>query len=169
MQDPFTDNTDPFMSQASGPPVVKFAALGDTVRGRVLSVVQQPDTKPDGSVAKWPSGEDMNVFVFTLMTAQGEMRLFVRGNMITAMREATRAAGVKTVIGLDIGVRHHALRKARPGFSQAKLYEVKVLGPAPYGQATPPPPPQRQTAPVLTPAEVASYIAGNNANDDIPF
>jgi hypothetical protein len=115
---------DPFAAgSGSGSPVVKFAAVGDTVTGVVKSVEQQQDAQPDGTLKTWPDGKPMAVYVFTLDVDGDEMRLFVRGNMVTAIREA---AGSKSTIGHLLTVKHHDVGEAKRGFSPAKLFKAKV-------------------------------------------
>jgi hypothetical protein len=137
MSDPFSNQEDPFMAGGGGgAPVATFEAIGDTVTGVVTAVDQRTDILPDGTAKTWPDGKPMAVFVFTLDTDDGERRLFVRGNMVTAIREAASAAGFRTVIGQQITVKHHALGEKKPGKFPAKLYKAKVE-PAPPKAAKP--------------------------------
>jgi len=115
---------DPFAAgSGSGSPVVKFAAVGDSVTGVVKSVEQQQDAQPDGTLKTWPDGKPMSVYVFTLEVDGEEQRLFVRGNMVTAIREA---AGSKSTIGHRLTVKHHDLGEPKRGFSPAKLFKARV-------------------------------------------
>lgn len=132
MSDPFSSQHDPFMEAAGGAsaPSVSFAEIGDSVTGVVIKVDERNDTLPDGTPKTWANGEPMKVFIFTLDTADGERAMWVRGNMVTAVKEAARAAGVKTVIGQQLTVQHHALGEKKPGRFPAKLFRAK-LEPAP--------------------------------------
>ena len=131
MTDPFTTQSDPFLGDGgSGAPVLTFDTVGVTHVGVVTAVEQRTDTLPDGTAKTWPDGKPMAVFVFTLDTADGERRLFVRGNMVTAIRQAATAAGLKTVVGSELSIQHHDLGEKKPGKFPAKLYRAK-LGPAP--------------------------------------
>lgn len=131
MTDPFTTQSDPFLGDGgSGAPVLTFDTVGVTHVGVVTAVEQRTDTLPDGTAKTWPDGKPMAVFVFTLDTADGERRLFVRGNMVTAIRQAATAAGLKTVVGSELSIQHHDLGEKKPGKHAAKLYRAK-LGPAP--------------------------------------
>jgi hypothetical protein len=128
MSDPFSNNnSDPFMDGGGGlsNPNVSFGEIGASVTGVVTKVDQRDDTKPDGTVKTWPDGKPMAVFIFTLDTADGPVSLWVRGNMVTAVREASRAAGLGTVIGSQLTVQHHALGEERKGFARAKLFRAK--------------------------------------------
>jgi hypothetical protein len=131
MSDPFSNISDPFMDAGgSSNPSVSFPNLGDSVTGVVTKVDQRDDTKPDGTVKTWPDGKPMAVFIFTLDTDDGPQSLWVRGNMVTAVREASRAAGLATVIGSQLTVQHHALGEKKPGKEPAKLFRAK-FEPAP--------------------------------------
>jgi hypothetical protein len=127
MSDPFSNTaSDPFMDGGgSGNPSVSFPDIGASVTGVVTAVDQRDDTKPDGTVKTWPDGKPMSVFIFTLDTDDGPVSLWVRGNMVTAVREASRAAGLSTVIGSQLTVQHHALGEERKGFARAKLFRAK--------------------------------------------
>lgn len=131
MSDPFSNISDPFMDGGgSSNPSVSFPDIGASVTGVVTTVDQRDDTKPDGTVKTWPDGKAMSVFIFTLDTDDGPVSLWVRGNMVTAVREASRAAGLATVIGSQLTVQHHALGEERKGFARAKLFRAK-FEPAP--------------------------------------
>lgn len=138
MSDPFSTNGDPFMDGAGGSanPSVSFPNIGDSVTGVVTKVDQRDDTKPDGTVKTWPDGQPMKVYIFTLDTDEGERSLWVRGNMVTAIREASRTAGLRTVIGQQLTVQHHALGEERKGYARAKLFRAK-FEPAPAKAAVP--------------------------------
>jgi hypothetical protein len=127
MSDPFSNTaSDPFMDAGgSRSPSLSFPNLGDSVTGVVTKVDQRDDTHPDGTVKTWPDGKAMSVFIFTLATDDGPVSLWVRGNMVTAVREASRAAGLSTVIGSQLTVQHHALGEERKGFARAKLFRAK--------------------------------------------
>ena len=131
MSDPFSNNSDPFMDGGgSSNPSVSFPDIGASVTGVVTNVDQRDDTKPDGTMKTWPDGKPMAVFIFTLDTDDGPVSLWVRGNMVTAVRQASRAAGLATVIGSQLTVQHHALGEERKGFARAKLLRAK-FEPAP--------------------------------------
>ncbi len=125
MSDPFTTSHDPFAESGggSGAPVFTFAEVGDTITGVVTAIDQRNDTLPDGTIKTWPDGKPMAVFIFTLDTDNGPQRIYVRGNMVTAIREA---AGGKSTIGRKLTVKHHALGDKKPGRFPAKLYKAKV-------------------------------------------
>lgn len=136
MSDPFSNHSDPFMDNLGGSssPSVSFPEIGASVTGVVNKVDERADTFPDGTPKTWPSGDPMNVYVFNLTTDDGDVSLWVRGNMVTAIREASRAAGITTVIGQQLTVQHHALGEKKPGKFPAKLFRAK-FEPAPVRAA----------------------------------
>ncbi len=125
MSDPFSNHADdPFLGDGGGgAPVFKFVEIGDTISGVVTKIEQRTDMSPDGVAKTWPDGRPMAVFIFHLDTDDGERRLFVRGNMVSAIKEA--AAG-RSTIGKQLTVKHHDLGDKKPGKYPAKLYKAKV-------------------------------------------
>jgi len=125
MHDPFNETpVDPFLESAgNGLPACKFEHVGDMVSGVVTKIDKQIDTTVDGVPKKWDDGKPMHVFIFTLETANGPVNLYVRGNMVKAIREAS--GGVST-IGKRLTVKHHALGEKKPGKFAAKLFIAKV-------------------------------------------
>jgi hypothetical protein len=131
----FDTQNDPFMEAGGGSnPSLKFPEIGDKHTGVVIGVRKQVDTKPDGTVKTWDSGEPMHVFIFDLDIDGETHSLWVRGNMVTAVREAANAAGVKTLVGQQLTIQHYALGEAKKGFNAPKLFRAKVE-PAPVKAA----------------------------------
>jgi hypothetical protein len=127
MSDPFTTPADPFMDGAGNAAAFKFNAIGDEIVGVVTAVKEQNDTKPDGTPVYWPSGDPKKVYVFTLDTDNGEQALWVRGNMVKAVREAVTTAGLNTVVGARLTIKHHALGDVvTKGHNPAKLFKAKA-------------------------------------------
>jgi hypothetical protein len=119
--------TDPFLAGGSSGPAVKFTNIGDKVVGKVLSVKELEDRDPFGETKRWPNGDPKNVFVFELETDDGVQNLWVRGQMIKAVREAAKAAGVNEMIGCTVAVQFHGLGEAKnKGFAPPKLYKASV-------------------------------------------
>ena len=119
--------SDPFM-QDSGPklPTVKFDAIGTTVTGLVTQVAKKEDRDMSGEVRTWPDGNPKHVFVFTLNTDAGEVSLWARGQMVTAIREAAQAAKVDTIVGTKLSVKYTENGEAKKGQHPPKLYKAKV-------------------------------------------
>ena len=90
--------SDEFMESTSGGPklpALKFAKVGDTHTGTVTEVTKLQDKDPAGNVKTYDNGDPRWVFVFTLDTPTGASNLWVRGQMVKAIREAAEKAGVK--------------------------------------------------------------------------
>lgn len=136
MSDPFS-NGDDFLGGGSNAPSLSFTNIGDSATGVVTKIDGKTDTLPDGTVRTWPDGQPMKVWIFTLDTDDGERTLWVRGNMVTAIKKAAAAAGVSTVIGSKLSIQHHELGDKKPGKHPAKLFRAKIE-PAPAKPASAP-------------------------------
>jgi hypothetical protein len=125
------DHSADFMG-GGGAPAVKFEAPGDTVSGIVTKVDKRIDSTPDGTTKTWPDGSPMHVFIFTLDTDDGERSLWVRGNMVTAVREAVRNAGLPGPLNTRLTVRFTEVGEPKAkGYSGAKLFKAKCEAVAP--------------------------------------
>lgn len=124
---------DEFMeSTAGGPklPALKFVKVGDTHTGVVTEVTKLPDKDPAGNVKTYDNGDPRWVFVFTLETVIGASNLWVRGQMVRAVREAAEKAGVSTLVGSTLSVRYTGDgEKKSAAFNAPKLYAAKVDAP----------------------------------------
>jgi hypothetical protein len=124
---------DEFMeSTAGGPklPALKFVKVGDTHTGVVTEVTKLQDKDPAGNVKTYDNGDPRWVFVFTLETQIGASNLWVRGQMVKAIREAAEKAGVSTLVGSTLSVRYTGDgEKKSAAFNAPKLYAAKVDAP----------------------------------------
>jgi hypothetical protein len=124
---------DEFMeSTAGGPklPALKFVKVGDTHTGVVTEVTKLQDKDPAGNVKTYDNGDPRWVFVFTLETQIGASNLWVRGQMVRAVREAAEKAGVSTLVGSTLSVRYTGDgEKKSAAFNAPKLYAAKVDAP----------------------------------------
>lgn len=124
---------DEFMeSTAGGPklPALKFVKVGDTHTGVVTEVTKLQDKDPTGNVKTYDNGDPRWVFVFTLETQIGASNLWVRGQMVKAIREAAEKAGVSTLVGSTLSVRYTGDgEKKSAAFNAPKLYAAKVDAP----------------------------------------
>jgi hypothetical protein len=124
---------DEFMeSTAGGPklPALKFVKVGDTHTGVVTEVTKLQDKDPTGNVKTYDNGDPRWVFVFTLETVIGASNLWVRGQMVRAVREAAEKAGVSTLVGSTLSVRYTGDgEKKSAAFNAPKLYAAKVDAP----------------------------------------
>lgn len=111
-----------------GGPAVKFEKVGDIFEGVVLSQTEMEDRDPNGTVKTWSNGEPKKVYVLNVEDESGENRsLWVRGNMVKAIREAAREAKVKDLVGHSLKVQHNAVgTPSQKGFRAPKLFRAKV-------------------------------------------
>lgn len=108
-------------------PAVKFTNPGDTAKGVVTEVKKLEDRDPTGTPKTWPDGKPKFVFVFNLDTEDGAQALWVRGNMVKAIREAAQAAGVTTMVGSTLAVQFTGLGEATTkGYQPPKLFKAQV-------------------------------------------
>lgn len=118
---------DDFLSSGSSKPAVKLAEVGDVVAGTVREISKLEDKEINGEVRRWPNGDPKHVYVFTLDVSGEEMSLWVRGQMVTAIREAAAAANIKNLIGCRLTVKHTGLGEVKQkGYNAPKLYKAKV-------------------------------------------
>lgn len=124
---------DEFMeSTAGGPklPALKFVKVGDTHTGVVTEVTKLQDKDPAGNAKTYDNGDPRWVFVFTLNQPTGASNIWVRGQMVKAIREAAEKAGVSTLVGSTLSVRYTGDgEKKSAAFNAPKLYAAKVDAP----------------------------------------
>lgn len=113
---------------------LKFEKVGDTHEGTLLSIASRQDKTISGELRTWDDGSPMKVFIWEIETANGPATMWVRGHLVTVLREAARKAGAKSqadLIGAKVLVKHHELGEAQKGMSPAKLFQAKItLAPA---------------------------------------
>ena len=108
-------------------PAFKFTNVGDTCKGVVTEIKKLEDRDPNGTIKTWSDGKPKHVFVFNLDTTDGAVSLWVRGNMVKAIKEAAATAGVSTLIGTTIAVQFTGLGEATTkGYNPPKLYKAQV-------------------------------------------
>jgi hypothetical protein len=118
---------DDFLSSASSKPAVKLAEVGDIITGVVREISKLEDKEINGEIRRWPNGDPKHVYVFNMDINGEEQSLWVRGQMVTAIREAAAAAGVKNLVGCKLTVKHTALGEIKQkGYNAPKLYKAKV-------------------------------------------
>lgn len=84
-------------SQLLGPssPTVKFEVEGDVRKIRITDIDRTQETSYDtNEPVFWPNGEPKMQYVLRGVVDGEESRMFVKGYMIEALREALRKAGV---------------------------------------------------------------------------
>ena len=123
---------------AGGAPTMKFANLGDTIKGKVLhtEVNQQTDINKKPKFWDDEGTRPMMQVVATLQTEErdpqvegddGCRRVFIKGDMERAVREVIAAAGWrgKPLEGATLGIRYVANgTPPRQGLNAPKLFKA---------------------------------------------
>lgn len=130
-----------------GTPSCTFPTIGTTWKGTVLAkeTQQQRDLKT-GEAKTWSDGSPMEQVVITLQTDardperdgdDGQRKLYVKGGMLAAIREAVRRAGATTVeIGGTLAVRYSGDGvPSQRGFNPPKQYTAEYRPPEPAAGA----------------------------------
>ena len=121
---------DDFISGGASLEAARFPEVGATVTGQIIDGRKLEDRQPDGTVKTWSNGDPMHVWVFDLDTTgdgSADTALWVRGNMLTAIRAALAEAGLKPSDRPKLTVKHHAVGEPKSkGYSPPKLFKAKV-------------------------------------------
>jgi hypothetical protein len=134
------ENVDGFLS-GGGAPSAKFPTIGTTVKGEVVSATVSQQTDIDGTPKTWDDGNPRQQLVVTLATDErdpevegdeGHRRLFVKGQMLAALKDALRTAGVKTLAeGGTLAVQYQLDgEQKKAGFTAPKVYVARYRAPA---------------------------------------
>lgn len=126
----------------SGAPSAKFPTIGTTVKGTVVdAVVSQQTEMGSGTPKTWDDGNPMMQLVVTLATDErdvgiegdnGHRRVFIKGQMRSAVAEAVKTAGAKAIEQggiLAIQYKEDGEQK-KPGFNAPKVYQAQYRAPA---------------------------------------
>lgn len=140
-----TDSVNDFLL-SGGVPAAKFPAIGTTVKGTIVSseVTQQTDYAT-GAPKTYDDGSPMKQVVITLQTDErdatvdgdeGLRKLYVRGQMTAALRDALRQAQAKLEIGGTLAVQYSSDKPSeKRGFNPMKVYTAQYRPPAPSTDA----------------------------------
>lgn len=121
---------------SGGVPAAKFPTVGSTVKGTVVSseVTQQSDYAT-GAKKFYDNGDPMMQVVITLQTDQhdsdiaddtGLRKLYVKGQMTAALREALRASGARLEVGGTLAVQYVEDKPSeKRGFNPTKVYRAQ--------------------------------------------
>ena len=124
----------------TGAPAAKFDTVGKVVEGVVeaAEVTDQTDIST-GEVKRWPDGNPRKQLVITIATDErdpenpdddGRRRIFAKGNMLTAVKEAIRKSGGQLEVGGKVKVRYEGDGEAtQRGFNPPKLFKAKYEPP----------------------------------------
>lgn len=125
---------------SGGAPAAKFPTPGTTIKGTVESAVVSQQTDIDGSLKTWDDGNPRMQIVVTLATDErddtienddGSRRVFVKGQMLTAFKDALRTAGAKAPeVGGTLAIQYKEDgEQKRAGFNAPKIYVAQYKGP----------------------------------------
>lgn len=109
---------------------VKFEAEGDVRKIVVADIDKQQETSYDtGEPVTWPSGDPKYQYVVKGSVDGEESRLFVKGYMVDALKEALRKAGVvagESLTGGTLTVKWNSTDEPRrAGMKGARRYVAK--------------------------------------------
>lgn len=126
---------------SGGSPVAKFPEIGTVVRGTVIDATTSQQTDIENKPKYFDNGDPMMQVVVTLQTDErdpeiseddGTRRLFVKGQMLNAVRTALRTAGAKLETGGRLAVQYTADKPSeRRGYSPTKIYVAQYQPPKP--------------------------------------
>ena len=128
-----TFDPDTVLSPSSGAPALNFPEIGTVHKGRITAkeARQQTDFQT-GKPKYWDDGTPMLEVVVTLdLGDEEEGRLFVRGEMLKAVRQALRDANAATLeVGGTLAVQFSQEEPSTTrGFSPKKLYTAAYKPP----------------------------------------
>jgi hypothetical protein len=127
---------------SGGAPAAKFPTIGTAVKGTVITAEVNQQTDFQSQKPKfYDDGKPMMQLVVTLQTDErdpensdddGTRRLFVRGQMLSAVRQAVKVSGGKLEPGGTLAVQYVSDKASdKPGRSPAKMYEAAYKPGAP--------------------------------------
>jgi hypothetical protein len=134
-------NVDDFLMGGGGAPSAKFDTIGRTYKGTILKSEMRQQTDISGTPKNYDDGNPMMQAVITIQTDErdssiedddGQRRLFVKGNMQKAVRDAIVASRCSTLaLGGTLAVRYtgDGIPK-RAGLSAPKEYVAQYVAPA---------------------------------------
>jgi len=121
------------LTTKSGGPIAKFPNLGDTIKLKITGLEQTQQTDfITGEPITWADGKPKMQFVFTGIDqdTQEETRLFAKGYMLSAIKQALTDAGVNLEAGGILAVKYAADEPAsKPGLNPAKKYVAQYQPP----------------------------------------
>lgn len=117
-------------------PYVSFKTIGDTAKGRVVaSRTSQQRDYAHGKPQTGAHGDPMMQVASDLQTDQqdpqipnddGVRRVYVRGQMMAAVREALRAANAKLEVGGELAIQYVSDKPSETkGFHPAKQFQAQ--------------------------------------------
>jgi hypothetical protein len=179
MSTPQIPTADDFL-MGGGVTSAKFPALGSTVAGRITEkpTVEQQKDFSTGAPKFWDDGSPQMQLVVTLATAErdpavpdddGARRLYVKGQMKTAVAQAVRSSGARGLeVGGTLSVTYTANGEQKnPRFNPPKNFTASYTPAATNVLHTPDPapaPPQYAAPAPAVPGLTAQQIAAAQAD-----
>jgi hypothetical protein len=122
-----------------GSPAAKFESPGDKTTGKVVSAQKRQQADYGTGAPKfYDDGNPMWEVVITVDTGEDDgkgdtcRRLFARGAMLKAVREALHEANAKLEVGGELVVKYtEDGEPPKKGFNPPKLFKAKYTPPAP--------------------------------------
>lgn len=126
-----------FLNSGGGAPAAKFPTIGTVVRGTIVDAEVQDQTDFEtGEALVWQDGKPRKQLIITVDTGivdgddDGNRRLFAKGNMLTAIREAVKPHG-ELAVGGKLAVKYSDDGVAsKRGFNPPKLFKATYEPPA---------------------------------------
>lgn len=131
-----------FLDGVGGAPTASFHKKGVTVKGVIehMEVAQQRDFDTGTPKVYADSGKPMLQLVVTLATDErdatidgddGQRRIFAKGQMLQAIKEAAKQAGAKLLVGGTLAVQWYDEKAPeKRGMNPQKLYRAQYLPPS---------------------------------------
>lgn len=126
------DEANELLGSSGGAPAARFEAIGDTVKGRVVSAVKRQQTDFATREPKfWPDGNPKWQIGITVATDDGdEVCIWAKGQMLKAIRDAVAATGGKLEPEGILAVRYDSDEDVGKG-NPMKVFVAQYKAPAP--------------------------------------
>lgn len=112
--------------------VAKFKEVGDTVKLKITDLQQREQTDfRTGEVLRWKDGSPKMQYVFYGIDQETgeETRVFAKGFMLGAIKEALRNANANVEEGGILAIKFSHEEQTEPGLSPAKKYVAQYQPP----------------------------------------
>lgn len=131
----FDPNAASALTTKGGGPIAKFNDIGDVVKLKITGLEQREQTDfISGEIIRWADGKPKMQFVFTGIDqdTQEETRLFAKGYLLGAIKDAIAEGGGQIEVGGTLSVKFtHEDPPSKSGLNPAKRYAAKYEAPKP--------------------------------------
>ena len=119
-------------------------AVGETLTGTIAREPKETQqTEPTGELKTWKNGDPMMQLIVDLQTTlheddedDGQRRLYVKGNLRTALINAVRQAGTQGIdVGGQLAVTFSGYGEKKPGLSPPREFTIVYTPPKADGSA----------------------------------